>query len=200
MKKRVRAAYNRYLLGRRFHRPAGADYPVIGWRCSFARCDRITVGSGVIIGHTCSLLAEDGGRIELGDRVAFYPMTRVVARGGFVRIGDRTKVSELCSLYSGAIGLDIGADVLIAAGTRIVPSNHTFADPNRPVAHQPSTSVGVTVGDGAWIGANVVVTDGVRIGPGAVVGAGAVVTRDVPAYAVVCGVPARVLKMRPGHE
>lgn len=52
------------------------------------------------------------------------------------------------------------------------------------------------IGNDVWIGARAVVLDGVSIGDGAIVGAGAVVTKDVPAYAVVGGVPARVLRYR----
>ena len=49
------------------------------------------------------------------------------------------------------------------------------------------------IGDDVWIGAHCTITDGVTIGEGAVVGANSVVTRDVPAYAIVAGVPARVI-------
>lgn len=54
----------------------------------------------------------------------------------------------------------------------------------------------VLIGDDVWIGTNAMVLDGVRIGNHAVVGAGAVVTKDVPEYAIVAGVPARVIKYR----
>jgi acetyltransferase-like isoleucine patch superfamily enzyme len=56
--------------------------------------------------------------------------------------------------------------------------------------------VGVTIGDDVWIGCNAVILPGVRIGRGAVVAAGSVVTRDVPEYAIVGGIPARILKQR----
>lgn len=54
----------------------------------------------------------------------------------------------------------------------------------------------IEIGNDVWIGARAIIRDGVKIGDGAIVGAGAVVTRDVPAFAVVGGVPARVLRYR----
>jgi acetyltransferase-like isoleucine patch superfamily enzyme len=65
------------------------------------------------------------------------------------------------------------------------------------IREQPLVSKGnVVIGDDAWLGFGVVVLDGVRIGEGAVIGAGAVVTRDVPANAIACSIPARVTGMR----
>jgi len=54
----------------------------------------------------------------------------------------------------------------------------------------------VVIGDDVWIGAGATILDGVRVGRGAIVGAGAVVTRDVPDFAVVTGVPAKVVSQR----
>lgn len=54
----------------------------------------------------------------------------------------------------------------------------------------------VTIGDDAWIGTRVIILPGVSVGKGAIIGAGAVVTKDVPEYAVVAGVPAKVIKYR----
>lgn len=59
---------------------------------------------------------------------------------------------------------------------------------------------GITVGDDVWIGCNALVLDGVTIGQGAVIAAGAIVTKDVPPYAIVAGIPAKVIKYRFGES
>ena len=72
--------------------------------------------------------------------------------------------------------------------------NHNYQDPSRPIRLQGITARPIRIAEGAWIGANVVVTAGVSIGRNAVVGAGSVVTRDVPDYCMAAGNPARVIK------
>ncbi|MET8977059.1 acyltransferase [Streptomyces sp. NPDC004539] len=91
----------------------------------------------------------------------------------------------------------LGDGVRIGAHTSLLGFNHAMA-PDRPVFRQPLTSRGITVGDDVWIGSHVVVVDGVRIGDHCVVGAGAVVTKDLPAWSVAAGNPARVLRDRRG--
>ncbi|MBA3263828.1 MAG: acyltransferase, partial [Thermoleophilaceae bacterium] len=72
---------------------------------------------------------------------------------------------------------------------------HRFDDPERPVPWQGFTSKGPTrVESNVWCGANVVVTGGVTIGERCVIGANSVVTRDIPAFSVAAGIPARVLR------
>ncbi|MDP2631813.1 MAG: CatB-related O-acetyltransferase [Candidatus Uhrbacteria bacterium] len=69
-------------------------------------------------------------------------------------------------------------------------SNRTYID-----EHQT-----VTIGNDVWIGARAILVDGITIGDGVIIGAGAVVTKNVPDYAVVAGVPAKILRFRFGHE
>lgn len=70
-------------------------------------------------------------------------------------------------------------------------SGESFSDKNYYVEHARTV-----IGNDVWIGANAIVLDGVRIGDGAIVAAGSIVTKDVPAYSVVAGVPAKILKYR----
>jgi acetyltransferase-like isoleucine patch superfamily enzyme len=86
----------------------------------------------------------------------------------------------------------VGAGTRIASGACLYAFDHGL-DPARTVREQPVTSLGIRIGADVWIGANAGITDGVTVGDHAVVAMGAVVTRDVPEWAVVGGVPARVL-------
>ena len=89
-----------------------------------------------------------------------------------------------------------GDGVRIASHVTIVGFNHGFDDPGVPIHTQQHESLGITIADDVWIGANAVVLDGVSIGKGAVIAAGAVVSKDVPPLAIVGGVPARVVRYR----
>ena len=89
----------------------------------------------------------------------------------------------------------IGDHVLIATGCLIVDHNHGTARGLR-IDQQPCIVKPVRIGSDVWLGAHAVVLPGVTIGDGAVVGAHACVTKDVPPFAIVAGVPARIISFR----
>jgi acetyltransferase-like isoleucine patch superfamily enzyme len=113
-----------------------------------------------------------------------------------ISIGSNCHINHLGCLQADADStITIGDDLLMGPGTTLYTSNYRL-DKAEILRLQPRVQRDVTIGNDVWLGSNVVVTAGVTIGDGAVVAAGAVVTRDVPPYAVVAGVPARVLKHR----
>lgn len=113
-----------------------------------------------------------------------------------MHIGDRTWIGPQCFLHS-AGGITIGKSVGIGPGVKILTSAHTEVGRGSPILFSPIETAPVVVEDDADLGINSVILPGVTVGRGAIVGAGAVVTHDVPAYAVVAGVPAKVLRLRP---
>ena len=92
--------------------------------------------------------------------------------------------------------LDLGAYVGWGPGAKVLGSEHTGEPGDVPIIQTDLVIKPVRVDDGADIGVNAVLLPGVTVGRGAIVGAGAVVTKDVPSFAIVAGVPARILRSR----
>lgn len=142
---------------------------------------------------------EGEGRIAVGSRVfvgagAWLQVIGGPESEGFIEIGDGTSLAGGCVLSSAA-GISLGRRVLFARHVYVADHRHAFADGERAVIDQGIEQVmPVTIGDGAWLGENVVVGPGVTIGRGAVVGANAVVLDDVPDRAVAVGAPARIVR------
>jgi acetyltransferase-like isoleucine patch superfamily enzyme len=107
-------------------------------------------------------------------------------------IGAQTHVGKDCFFDLNA-PITIGQQVTLAMRVTLITHTDTYYSPLR-LGPYPSHKSGVVIEDGAYIGAGAIVLEGIRIGRCAVIAAGAVVTDHVPAYAVVAGVPARVLK------
>lgn len=106
------------------------------------------------------------------------------------RIGSHVSINENSRLQS----CTIGDYVLIGPECYAIIRNHHFSDLNTPIALQGyDDEAAPVIGSDVWIGARVTLLPGVFIGDHAIVATGAVVTRDVPAYAIVGGVPAKII-------
>ena len=109
--------------------------------------------------------------------------------GKNIAVGKNVFINSGCKFQDQG-GIVIGDGALIGHNVVLATLNHSLAVRDR----QDLIPGPIRIGKNAWIGSNVTILPGVTIGDGAVVAAGAVVTKDVPAYTVAGGVPARVLR------
>lgn len=110
---------------------------------------------------------------------------------GDINIGDRSRIG----LGNTIIGpVNIGNDVNLAQNVVVSGLNHNYMDVSRTIKAQGVNTSLIVIKDDVWIGANSVVLAGVTIGEHVVIGAGSVVTKNIPAYSIALGNPARVVK------
>ncbi len=128
-------------------------------------------------------------RITIGQRVAFHWRARFFYPRG-ISVGAHTSIGNDAFL-DGRMGLTIGSCVNISGDVSIYTLEHDIDDPEFGPKGGP-----VVIEDYAYIATRATILPGVRIGRGAVVACGAVVTKDVPAYTLVGGVPAKFIRKR----
>jgi acetyltransferase-like isoleucine patch superfamily enzyme len=129
---------------------------------------------------------EAGATLQYGAYVAVLPKAGDVAE---LRIGAGTMIGNHAHLVCTS-RIRFGRDVLVADRVFVADNGHVYADPTRPILAQGLEQLAeVDVGDGAWIGENVVII-GASVGRNAVIAANSVVTRDIPDRTVAAGAPA----------
>lgn len=135
-------------------------------------------------------------RMHFGNSIVLQQDTLVECDpAGGVRLGNEVHVSRGCVIACGKSELWIGDHTIIGEYTSIRNSNHgTRRD--QLIRAQPEDCRPIRIGRDVWIGRGCAVLPGVSIGDGAVVGANSVVTHDVEPYGVVAGAPARLLRYR----
>ena len=152
---------------------------------------RLLVAPEVVVKHPETL--------ELGDSVFIGAQTMIQGRfDGTCRIGNHVWIGP--HSYFDARNLVIEDYVGWGPGAKVLGSTHTAEPLDMPIIATDLVVKPVTIGYGADVGTNATVLPGVRVGAHSIVGAGAVLTHDVPDYAVVAGVPARVLRSRRQQE
>lgn len=180
----------------RFARRAEAKLFSLAVRSSFAR-----FGSRSVIEPPLRVWGED--RISVGDDVfvgAGSWLQAFDAESASIEIGDGTSIAGSCVL-SAAVSIRLGKRVLLARNVYVADHMHEFERASFAVLDQGVSRRGpVEIGDGAWLGQNVVIGPGVRVGRGAVVGANSVVLVDIPNRAVAVGAPARVVRLLDAPE
>lgn len=109
--------------------------------------------------------------------------------GKNITIGKHVFINSCCHFQDQG-GILVGDETLIGHNVVIATLNHNFSPEHRASMHPAP----VHIGKGVWIGSHATIVPGVTIGDHAVIAAGAVVTKDVPAFAVAGGVPAKIIK------
>jgi acetyltransferase-like isoleucine patch superfamily enzyme len=156
-----------------------------------AMCKR--VGRGLQVG--CNVVLKHPETMEFGESVFIGAQVMLQGRfDGTCKIGDHVWIGP--QAYFDARNLAVEDYVGWGPGAKVLGSTHTGMPIGDPIITTDLTIQPVTVGFAADIGMNAAVLPGVHIGAHAIVGAGAVVTHDVPDYAIVAGVPARVIRDR----
>jgi acetyltransferase-like isoleucine patch superfamily enzyme len=155
---------------------------------------KIRIGDRVVIDDNCLLDAkgEANAGITIGSGVFVGRNTILSCKNGDIELGDEANVGFNCEIFS-ASRVRVGRGTLIAAYVYLIGGDHEFSDREKAVLDQRRVSAGISIGDGAWLGAGAKILDGVMIGDRAVIGAGAVVRDAVPPGATAVGIPARLI-------
>ena len=121
--------------------------------------------------------------------------TKVRAHEGEVRIGAKTVIGQECTI-SAYQRVEIGRECIVADRAMFIDFDHGMVEVERPIREQGIYKRDVVIGHNVWIGYGACFLRGVTVGDNSVVGTNAVVCKDVPANAIVGGVPAEIIRMR----
>lgn len=154
------------------------------------------IGKNVKIYEGVRIVCNHSGAISIGDNVRILRNVTVsTSESGKVSIGNDAHIGESTIIFSDQ-EITIKDNVIIGPQNIIVDVDHIYQDVDIPINKQGHNTKTVLIEDGVWVSSHCCIIKGVVIGKGSVIGAGAVVNKDIPAYSVACGVPAKVVKKR----
>jgi acetyltransferase-like isoleucine patch superfamily enzyme len=167
-------------LWRRFLTPAG-------WRWE--------TDGPVFFGRGLQLQIAKKGQVRFGRFTWIGDGTKIRCHEGLVEIGAKTVMGQECTI-SAYQRVRIGEQCVIADRAMFIDFDHGVVEVERPIRQQGIYKRDVVVGANVWIGYGACLLRGVRVGDNSILGTYTVVTKDIPANAVVGGIPARVIRMR----
>jgi acetyltransferase-like isoleucine patch superfamily enzyme len=191
----------------------------LGHRCliSVGKGGRLRIGDNATIGAYTEMRAGDDVHLHIGDSFTVETGSRLYIQKNW-HIGDRVTIATNCAIFSrespvcGALqigpgthigdntiidvadNITIGKEVAIGPNCVIYSHDHGYSGVSKPAWKGQLKTAAISIEDGSWIGANVTLLPGVTIGEKSVIAAGAVVTRNVPAYSLWGGIPAKQIK------
>ena len=153
----------------------------------------------LFLGSGLELQIARRGRVGFGRFVWLGHGTKIRCHEGVVEIGAKTVLGQECTI-SAYERVRIGEQCVIADRAMFIDFDHGVVEVERPIRLQGIYTRPVEVGSNVWVGYGACVLRGVRVGDNSIIGTNSVVTKDVPANAVVAGVPARIVRMRDAPE
>jgi acetyltransferase-like isoleucine patch superfamily enzyme len=173
----------------------------LGRNCKLKFKHKIEFGRTIIIGDNVEINALSKFGVKIGNNVSINKNTIIECTGVISNLGDgliignNVGIAQNC--FFGVRGrVIIGNNVIFGPGVSISSENHNFSDCSKFINEQGVTRKGVIIEDGVWVASGSIILDGVKIGNNSIIAAGSVVNKDVPAFAIVGGVPAKVIKFR----
>ena len=173
----------------------------IGKRVKIKNKKKISFNCSATIEDGCFIQALSKGGMTVGNNFSLGRNSIIECTGVIRELGEELVVGDNVGIAANAFiamrgKVEIGSNTIFGPNVSIHAENHNFSDIEKPIKLQGATRKGVKIGEDCWIGSKAVILDGVTIGSHSIIAAGAVVTKDVPDYAIVGGVPAKVIKMR----
>lgn len=162
----------------------------------YLRCLGAEIGNNVTLGTVFMPVPE---QVSIGDKCTIEDHVRFRTGGGWkqsiITIDTDTFIGHSTQINVGG-HFKVGKKCMIAPLCIFSDAHHTFEDLNIPIKDQKCVYTPIVVEDDVWIGTGAIILGGVTIEKGAVVASGAVVNRNVPAYEIWGGIPAKKLKSR----
>lgn len=154
-----------------------------------------TIADGVLIEGLSRGGVDIGPGASIGAHTIIMPTSVMRNLGEGCTIGANSGIGQYSFIGCGG-GVRIGRNVIMGQYVSFHTENHLHADLDRPIMAQGVRRAPVVIEDDVWVGVKATFLSGAHVGCGAIVAAGAVVRGEVPPYAIVGGVPARVIGLR----
>lgn len=171
-----------------------------GRHCKLRHKYLITIGKTLTLGDNVEINALSKNGVKIGNNVTILKNSIIECTGVIRELGEGIEIGDHVGVLNHVLfkyeECKNRLYVIMGPGVSIFSENHNADNTDEYIMNQGATRKGITIEDGVWLGAKCTILDGVTIGKHAIVAAGSVVTKDVPAYSIVGGVPAKLIKNR----